>query len=198
VVRAALIECGAQDSALKDTSSAAADGNGTASSTAAGEEAVHPAPPNVNSGGPAPRQLTAADVQFAVAFTRILSVLMKSNPYRNMPLHQIEGLVVPAIMTGQFALMDASINGHPTPVAVAFWAHLSPEVDQRLSDTSVQTPTLRPNEWRSGDILWLLDVVGSANAAQQLLGRLKDEAFVGCAVKLRSRSGEERPKIQLV
>lgn len=117
-----------------------------------------------------------------------LSVLMRSNPYRNLPLTQIQGLVVPAIMTGQFAIMDAEVNGQLTPIAVAFWAHVSTEVDQRLSDTSIAVPKLGPNDWKSGDIPWLLDVVGHPQAAQQLITQLNAGPFAGRDVRVRRRT----------
>lgn len=144
--------------------------------------AVHTA---AAAGQPAPRQLTAAEVQFAVAFTRVISVLSKSNPYRGATLGDLEWLVVPPLMTGQFAVMDAQINGQTVPVAVAFWALVSPEVDQRLSDTTVSFVRLRPEEWSSGDILWLVDVVGDPNAIPHLLQQLRPAVFKGQMAKIR-------------
>ena len=148
--------------------------------------------------GPSAPQLRAVEVQFAIAFTRVISVLMKSNPYRTMPLNQVEGLVVPMIMTGQFAIMDAEVNGQLTPVAVAFWALVSPEVDQRLSDPSIAVPKLAPDEWRSGEITWLLDVVGHPDAAKQLIGQLNAGPFAGRDVKVRRKAGNRHPSVSLL
>ena len=44
---------------------------------------------------------------------------------------------------------------------------------------------LRPDEWHSGEILWLVDVVGMPEAVRQLLERLKDDRFKDHPVKLR-------------
>ena len=146
-------------------------------------------------GHPATRQLTAAEVQFAVAFTRVISVLSKSSPYRGATLGDLEWLIVPPLMTGQFAIMDAQINGQTAPVAVAFWAHVSPEVDQRLSDTSMISVRLRQDEWRSGDIPWLVDAIGHPGAAADLIEKLRNAMFAGREVKARIVRAGEQPKI---
>lgn len=140
--------------------------------------------------GEAPaRQVTAAEVHFAVSFTRILSVLMKSDPYRKVALGHIEQFIAPPMLSGQFAIMDARINGQIVPVAVAFWAHVSAEVDRRLSDASVPA-ILQPPEWRSGDILWLVDIVGQPQAVGQLMQQLKAKAFAGREVKMRRKDAD--------
>ena len=39
--------------------------------------------------------------------------------------------------------------------------------------------------WRSGEILWLIDVVGEASAVQALVQQLSQTAFSGRQVKVR-------------
>ena len=134
---------------------------------------------------PPMRQLTAEEVQFSVAFTRVVAVLMRSKPYRQFSLGSLESLVVPALMTGQFAIADANINGQVVPVAVAFWANVSAEVDQRLSDPGQKMMQLKPDDWRSGEIPWLIDAVGDGNVIPHLLQRLTERAFAGREVKTR-------------
>lgn len=134
------------------------------------------------------RELSAAEIRFADAFTRVMSVLMKSEPYRSMRLGEIEHFVAPPLISGQFAILDGRINGHRTPLAIAFWAHVSPEVDKRLSDTS-QAAVLMPQDWRSGTIPWLIDVVGQPEAAAQLMRQLKERPFAEL-VKMRHRAAD--------
>jgi hypothetical protein len=59
---------------------------------------------------PTPPQISPPEVQFAVAFARIVSVLMRSNAYRQGTLGDLKWLVVLAIMTGQFAIMDTTTD----------------------------------------------------------------------------------------
>jgi hemolysin-activating ACP:hemolysin acyltransferase len=131
-------------------------------------------------------QISPQEVQFAVAFARIVSVLMRSNPYRQGTLGDLEWLVVPAIMTGQFAIMDTQINGQTVPVAVALWASVSAEVDQRLSDPTAPAIRLAPNEWQSGDRLWLVDALGDRNAIGDLLQQMSGGIFAGKEMKTHS------------
>ncbi len=137
-----------------------------------------------------PPQISAREVHFAVAFTRITAVLMRSNPYRHSSLSDLEWLVLPPIMTGQFAILDAQVNGQTVPVALALWASVSAEVDQRLSDPTLPTLRLKPDEWRSGEILRLIDAVGDGNAIPHLLQRLNEGPFAKREVKMR-RAGSQ-------
>lgn len=116
---------------------------------------------------------------------------MRSNPYRHSSLSDLEWLVLPPIMTVQFAILDAQVSGQTMPVALALWASVSAEVDQRLSDPTLPSIRLKPDEWRSGDILWLIDAVGDGTAIPHLLRGLIDGVFAGKQVKMR-RVGPQR------
>ena len=74
------------------------------------------------------------------------------------------------------------------PVITASWAFVSPQVDARLSKGQVK---LAPQEWKSGTILWLIDIIcpgacpgprpggGMAEAVKEL----KAQVFQGRPVK---------------
>jgi hemolysin-activating ACP:hemolysin acyltransferase len=47
---------------------------------------------------------------------------------------------------------------------------------------------LRPSEWRSGEILWLIDAVGDPRIVPQFLRQLSETKFKGRQVKVRSRA----------
>ena len=134
------------------------------------------------------QKLAASEMQFALTFTRVVSVLLRSSHYKHYTLSDLEWLVMPPILTRQCAVLHAEAGGLPVPVAVALWASVSPEVDGRLSQNVARPIRLRPDEWRSGEILWLIDVVGSAEASRQLLSRLQQEVFKGRQVKLRQKN----------
>ena len=90
-------------------------------------------------------------------------------------------------MLQQFALIDAKPPDLPLPIpaAVALWASVSEEVDQRLS-TELDSPMrLRPADWRSGGILWLVDVIGDPSAIPALMQHLQATAFAGRQAKMR-------------
>jgi hemolysin-activating ACP:hemolysin acyltransferase len=47
---------------------------------------------------------------------------------------------------------------------------------------------LRPSEWRSGDILWLIEAVDDPRIVPQFLKQLSETKFKGREVKVRSRA----------
>jgi hemolysin-activating ACP:hemolysin acyltransferase len=79
---------------------------------------------------------------------------------------------------------------------MALWASVSPEVDKRLSE-NLNTPVrLRPDEWKSGDIMWLVEAVGDARALLPLLKQLDETAFKGLTVKMRARGPDGKPTVR--
>jgi len=153
---------------------AAPAGEGNAAAGAASEEA---------------RRRAAAAVRHSLAFAQIVSILMHSPRYRHYTLGDLEWLVLPPLLTGQCSVAEAKSkeNGASVPVAVALWASVSPDVDRRLAE-NLNTPIrLRPDEWRSGDILWLIDAVGDRRVVPGLLKQLADNTLKGREIKVRGR-----------
>jgi cytolysin-activating lysine-acyltransferase len=135
------------------------------------------------------RRRAAAAVRHSLAFAQIVSILMHSPRYRHYTLGDLEWLVLPPLLTGQCSVAEAKSkdNGASVPVAVALWASVSPEVDQRLTE-NLNTPIrLRPDEWRSGDILWLIDAVGDRRVVPGLLKQVADNTLKGREIKVRGR-----------
>jgi len=99
----------------------------------------------------------AATLRNALAFTQALGVLMRSPHYRTYTLADIEWLVIPPLMAGQFRIGEARPDpkGPALPVAAVLWASVSPEVDKRLAEAKSAAPRLKQEDWKSGDILWL-------------------------------------------
>src|SRR5215813_6821527 len=139
----------------------------------------------------AQRQAVSA-IRQSVAFAQIVTVLMRSPRYRHYTLGDLEWLVVPALKTGQWRVVgtQSKQNGVSFPVAVALWARVSPEVDKKLSENLHVPIKLRPDEWQSGDILWLVDAVGEPRVVPQLLKQLVETSFKGREAKVRA-AGED-------
>jgi hemolysin-activating ACP:hemolysin acyltransferase len=138
------------------------------------------------------QRVAVSAIRQSVAFAQIVSVLMRSPRYRHYTLGDLEWLVVPALATGQWRVVGAQSkqNGVSFPVAVALWARVSAEVDKKLSE-NLQVPIrLRPDEWKSGDILWLVDAVGDPRIVPQLLKQLLETSFKGREAKVRA-AGED-------
>jgi|SRR5262245_52717103 cytolysin-activating lysine-acyltransferase len=167
-------------------------------SNGAGEAASKPvAAPKATTGKEAPRQPSVDPQQAQAASARLLfrlgeivSVLMRSPQFRAVPLGEIQALVLPPLMSGQYLVAEArsKSRGFITPVAVALWAKVSKEVDKRLSE-NLNTPIkLAPNEWKSGDIPWLIALTGNAQAIAPMLKKFQETTLKGQPLKMRSRA----------
>jgi len=123
----------------------------------------------------------------SVAFAQIVSLLMQSPLYRHFGIADLEWLVIPPLATGMFALaeMKAQANGPSVPAAVVLWASVSPEVDARLSGNLSAPIRLRPDEWRSGELVWVVAVAGDPRVVSNVLRQLSNSTFEGRSVKIR-------------
>jgi len=148
---------------------------------------------------PAPgRPSTPADVQQGeAASTRllfrlgeILSVMMRAPQFRAVPLGDIQALVLPPLMSGQYLVAEArsKTRGFISPVAVALWAKVSKEVDKRLSESLDKPIKLAPDDWKSGDIAWLIVLAGNPQAIAPVLQKFQETTLKGKPLKMRSKT----------
>jgi cytolysin-activating lysine-acyltransferase len=144
---------------------------------------------------PQMRQRNAVAIRQSLAFSQIVTILMRSSYYKHLTLGDLEWLVLPPLLAGQFSVAQArAAQGAPAlPAAVALWARVSPEVDKRLTASPNVPLRLRPDEWRSGDIYWLVDVVGDSRIVPQLMKKLGETVFKGRNVKMRTLGGDGKP-----
>jgi hemolysin-activating ACP:hemolysin acyltransferase len=165
-------------------------------------EAARTAAPKPTTGKEAPAQPAGADPQQGqAASTRLLfrlgeivSVMMRAPQFRAMPLAEIQALVLPPLMSGQYLVAEArsKSRGFITPVAVALWAKVSKEVDKRLSESLDKPIRLAPDEWKSGDIAWLIVLAGNAQAIAPMLKKFQEATLKGQPLKMRSRAKDGR------
>jgi cytolysin-activating lysine-acyltransferase len=173
-----------------------------AAATAAAKAGAAPA---AKAGGPAMSPRNARQARMAQSFSQVVAVLMRDQNFRNMRLADLEWLVIPPVMSGQFRVAHAAprtADKPPqqpagfVPVAVALWARVSPQIDKALSEGLDKPVWLRPNQWASGDILWLMAIAGDRRALPQFLKRLQEEEFKGQPVKMRARDANGKVTIQ--
>jgi cytolysin-activating lysine-acyltransferase len=144
----------------------------------------------------------------AQTFAQIVAVLMRDPNFRNLRVADLEWLVLPPVMAGQFRLGHAAQaapgrtqqgkapqdktgqGGIFVPVAVALWARVSPEIDKSLSENLDKQARLHPSQWASGDNVWLMVAAGDPRAVPQFLKQLADTEFKGQHVKMRLRGSD--------
>jgi len=138
----------------------------------------------------------AAQLRNALAFTQIVGVLMSSSHYKEYKVADLEWLVIPPLLAGQFRIGEAKPKeGITLPVAVVLWARVSAEVDKRLMETDTLEVRLKPEEWTSGDILWLLHAAGQTRFVRHVVEQLSKTTFKGREVKVLGRGQDGKPKV---
>ena len=60
------------------------------------------------------------------------------------------------------------------PVAFVSWAFLDEEAEERVSKGQMR---LRPDEWKRGDKVWLIDVVSPFGGSDAILSSIKEQIF---------------------
>ena len=145
------------------------------------------------------RRQAMAALRNSLAFTQIIGVLMRSEHYKHYTLGDLEWLVVPPMLAGQYRIGEAKPKtGGSIPVAVVLWARVSADVDKRLAEIGRAPVRLRPDEWTSGDILWLVHAAGEPRFVRQVLKQLNETAFKGREVKLRGFGKDGKAAVHLL
>ena len=159
------------------------------------------------------RRRADRQASFAESFAQIVAVFMRDRNFRTLTIAELEWLVLPPIMVGQFALahapMDRSAakggkdraqpnNAALVPVAVALWARVSPGIDKALSENLDKAIRLQAADWSSGDRLWLLALAGDQRVFPRFLAQLGEKDFQGREVKMRKRTPEGKVVIQTI
>lgn len=123
----------------------------------------------------------------ALAFGTLVSALMRSPRHRKLKLQELEAAIVPPLVLGQFVVAHAAVPNRPgesAPVAALWWALVSPSVDQRLSKEITFPLTLHRDDWKSGDIPWIIDAAGAPATLRSLIEEVSRQALNGVRPKL--------------
>ena len=182
--------------ASDETTASQAAGDSVRAAPAAGTEAAGDAAGAAAgaNGALSPEELRKrmiASKQMAAAFGEIVTLLMRSPGDKHQSLADLEWLLVPAVVRGQYALAEARLKetGASVPVGAVLWALVSKEVDERLSDPS-HPLRLKPDEWRSGDIPWIMHAIGDVKVLAGLVRRLPEAALRDRQPKMRVRGAD--------
>jgi hemolysin-activating ACP:hemolysin acyltransferase len=145
-------------------------------------------------------QRDAATLRNALAFTQALGVMMRSPHYKKCTFADLEWLVIPPLMMGQFRIGEAKPDpkGPALPVAIVFWALVSPTVDKRLMKATSDAPHLTPEEWKSGDIPWLVHAAGETRFVRSVVDQLMKSTFRGREVKVLASDRLGRAKVHVL
>ncbi|RED43329.1 toxin-activating lysine-acyltransferase [Aestuariispira insulae] len=115
-----------------------------------------------------------------------ISWMMSMSPtHRYFFLADLEWLVMTPVMLNQFRIYRDD-NGKPA--GLVLWASVSEEVEKRLESGATR---LAPQDWKSGDRLWVVDVVDlMGGKAPHMLADMKKVVFQDKSFKFHSTGAD--------
>ena len=103
--------------------------------------------------------------------------LMSQSPlHKQFFISDLEWFVMTPVLLQQFRLF----YDQDKPVGVVFWATVDAEVEARLA---AGTSKLRPQDWKSGEALWVVEVIAPFGGAEAMVQDLKAKVFAGREMK---------------
>lgn len=118
-------------------------------------------PPQTNSAGVLDAAKTGAAAGVKPTVSHMLGevtwIMSQSPAHKHFAIGDLEWMVMPAILLEQFRVF----HGDKHPLGFALWAHLSEEAETRMTAAVAAGggARLRPDDWKSGDRLWLVELV---------------------------------------
>ena len=142
-------------------------------------------------------KMAATSKAMMAALGEVVALLMRLPQYKHYTLAELEWLVMPALVTGQFSLATAQskANGLTSPVGLVMWATVSDAVDKRLNAATAEPIRLKPHEWKSGDNIWLVIAAGDGRVVQGLLQRLQEKEWAKKPAKYFARTPENKSTV---
>ena len=109
-----------------------------------------------------------------------------------MPLGELFAMVMPCILSGQYAIAGAKAGAQETsdPIAVIMWASVSDDVDKRMASNLSTPMALAPAEWRSGSNIWIIDAVGPGKVIEAMLNKFASGPLKDKPMKLRRKADD--------
>jgi cytolysin-activating lysine-acyltransferase len=105
--------------------------------------------------------------QVRESFGSVVMAMMALPRYRHQTLGDLQALVLEPLIRDRIALAQSGATAPADLSGVAIWASVSDEVDTRIREqvkAGVFPVRLKPEDWTSGQINWLLDVIAPDRA----------------------------------
>ncbi len=141
----------------------ASNGNGGDKAAPSGTDFTKPAP-------------EGAAKKVSEVLGEIVWLMSQSALHKQFFISDLEWLVMTPVMLQQFRLF----YDKDKPIGVAFWATVNAEVEECLA---AGTSRLRPQDWKSGDRLWVVEVIAPFGRAEEMVKDLKAKVFAGREMK---------------
>lgn len=140
-------------------------GQGTGAGNGAASTAESRGAPGGATAAGAPPKKTVSQVLGEVTW-----LLTQSPIHKQLFIGDLEWFIMPPLLLEQFRIF----HGEKHPVGVALWANVSVDTDKRLREGAFK---LRPDEWKGGNIPWLIELVAPFGGHEEILADLSAAIF---------------------
>lgn len=110
-------------------------------------------------------------------------LMLQRGNTRNILLSELEWRVLPALVLDQVRLHMRE----EAPIAFITWARLSPVAAKRYREPPHR---LTPSDWKSGEEIWIVDIVAPFGGAAEAVQDLKEKVFPGTILRQLSPTAE--------
>lgn len=132
------------------------------------------------------KKIAAVRSHVRESFGKIVMAMMVIPRYRRQSLEDLQHLVLEPLINDRVAIAypsDADGNALADIAGVAIWASVSEDVDAKIREqvkAGVFPIKLKPDEWKSGSINWLLDVIApNPKATARVIANFRQVAKEG-------------------
>lgn len=114
----------------------------------------------------------------------IVWLMSQSAAHKSFFISDLEWFIMPPVLLKHFRLFydtgDPKTGVEGKPIGVVLWASVNDEVAARLAQGGGK---MRPQEWTSGDQLWVVEVIAPFGGADAMVADLKEKVFPGRPIK---------------
>jgi cytolysin-activating lysine-acyltransferase len=171
--------------------------NGTNRGGAAGGDPAGDTPPGANPAGSNPfSQPVPAGAARTVSqvLGEITWLMSQSKAHKSFFISDLEWLVMVPVLMQQFRMFydtgTPAEAGKPAvegkPIGVVLWASVNDAVAARLAEGGGR---MGPADWKSGEHLWVVEVISPFGGAEAMVADLKEKIFPTREIKMLVRDG---------
>ena len=106
----------------------------------------------------------------------VVWLYMHASSHKHLFLTDVEWMIIPPMTLNQYKLYMKE----EAPLAYASWAFVDEETEKRLLSGRVR---LAPKDWKSGERLWLIDLVAPFGGGKDVLKDIRDNVFPSRPIK---------------
>lgn len=107
----------------------------------------------------------------------VIMLYMQSSHRRFQFISDLEWLLLPPLVGGQCKLYMKK----EYPISFISWAFLDDDAEKRLFHNGGK---LRPDDWKSGENLWIIDIAAPFGGVENMLRDIQKNEFPGQTIKM--------------